>query len=163
MKKKLMLAFLLILFLVLDNSFIPFFAVRGYYPSLLFVFAICYSIINEDWSGLWIGMFSGMLQDLYFFKGFGVNTFLNILLCVTAAQVGKSLFKEKSLIPIITVFILTVVKGVGIFTVLYMLGVYSHIEVALFNGVYNLVIAVIMYRRVYNLCQKPYMMKTWKF
>ena len=31
---------------MLDNSLVPFFAIKGAYPSLLFTFAIAYSLVN---------------------------------------------------------------------------------------------------------------------
>ena len=44
--KKWILIIISLVFLILDNSLMPFLAIKGAFPSLLFTFAIAYSIIN---------------------------------------------------------------------------------------------------------------------
>lgn len=163
MKKILTLILLSILFLVLDNAFMPFLAIKGYYPSLLFVFAICYSIINGSWSGVFLGIFCGLLQDIYLTNSLGINMFLNMGMCLTASKIGKNIFKDKSLVPIATCFLLNLLKGVFMFVILYVLGEYIEIKRVLFISVYNMIVAIFMYKRVYKLCQKDFMVKNWRF
>jgi rod shape-determining protein MreD len=152
-----------VLFLILDSTLVPFFAIRGYYPSLLLLFAIFYSIINGSWDGLWIGIFSGILQDIYFFNGFGVNAFSNMLICTAAGFIGIGIFKEKSLIPIVSSFALTLGKGIIVYAVLYVAKVYTPFENIIFNSLYSMVVSVFMYKTIYRLCSKEYMQKKWSF
>jgi rod shape-determining protein MreD len=161
--KKLILILLSVLFIVLDNTLMPFFAIYTYYPSLLFLFAICYSIVNGKWEGLWMGVFSGVLQDLYFGSVFGINSFANMLVCVAAAEVGENIFKEKSFIPVVSSFFLTAMKGFIVYVILYLVGQKSDIQVALYNSLYTMILAIFMYKRVYKLSQKPFMKREWKF
>ena len=97
MKKILTVFLLTIILLILDNSVVPFLGIIGIYPSLLFVFIICYSIINDSWEGLWIGVVAGSLQDIYFANVFGVNALTNMIICVLAGQIGVNILKEKSI------------------------------------------------------------------
>lgn len=163
MKKYIVLTVIILILQILDNSLIPFIGINGYFPSLLFVFALSYSIVNGDWSCLWIGLVTGCLQDINFFNGFGVNLFTNVLLCFAAGKVGKNLFKEKIFIPTISIFVMTFAKGILIFVILYMCGETTNVNISLYDGLYNFVIAIFMYKAVYKLCQKDYMIKTWKF
>jgi len=163
MKKFGMLFFLCVLFSVLDNTLVPFFAIRGYFPSLLFIFIIFYSINNGSWEGVWLGAFSGFLQDLYFFNGFGINSFINILLCAAAGFIGIGIFKEKRLIPVFSGLILTLVKGVLVFSILYITKVYSPFADILYNSIYGMVVSIFMYKPIYRLCQKEYMQRKWSF
>ncbi|MCY6370748.1 rod shape-determining protein MreD [Clostridium ganghwense] len=163
MKKIVTVILLLTLFLILDNALIPFFAIKGYYPSLLFVFAICYSIINDSWSGVFLGIFCGLLQDMYLTNSLGINMFLNMIMCLAASKIGKTIFKDKSLVPIITCFLLSFLKGVLMFAILYILKQYIHIKTSLFISLYNMVVGIFMYKRVYKLCQKDFMVKNWRF
>ena len=57
--KKFIVVLISILLLILDISFLPFLAIKGIYPSTLFVFAIAYSIINGKEEGVFIGVVSG--------------------------------------------------------------------------------------------------------
>ena len=163
MKKIFILIFLCVLFFVFDNTLVPFFAIRGYYPSLLLIFCIFYSIINGSWEGLWIGVFSGLLQDMYFFNGIGINAFGNMLICSAAGFIGIGIFKEKSLIPIISSFALAFGKGIIVITILYIAKIYTPFESILYNSLYSMIVSIFMYRWVYRLCKKEYIQRKWSF
>jgi rod shape-determining protein MreD len=163
MKKILTLFFICVLFFILDNTLVPFFAVRGYFPSLLLVFVIFYSINNGSWEGLWIGIFSGVLQDLYFFNGFGINAFSNMLICTAAGFIGIGIFKEKGLIPVISSFVLTLAKGIIVYVILYIAKTHTPFENILYNSIYSMVVSIFMYRFIYRLCSKEYMQRKWSF
>lgn len=45
--ERLIIVLISILLLILDNSLVPFFAIKGAYPSLLFTFVIAYSLVNK--------------------------------------------------------------------------------------------------------------------
>ncbi|ERI90100.1 rod shape-determining protein MreD [Clostridiales bacterium oral taxon 876 str. F0540] len=163
MKKIFTLFLLCVLLLVADNTLVPFFAIRGYYPSLLLIFIILYSIINGMWEGLWLGAFSGVLQDLYFFNGFGINAFTNMLICLAAGFIGIGIFKEKGLIPIAASFVLCFIKGVLVFSLLFLLKEFTPFSNILYNSVYSMIVAIFVYRLVYKLCQKEFMQRKWSF
>jgi rod shape-determining protein MreD len=163
MKKILVLFLLSILFFVLDNVLMPFLAIRTIYPSLLLVFVVCYSIVNGVWEGLWLGVFCGLLQDVYFTSAFGLNAFINMIVCIVAGVIGNNIFKEKRLIPVASCLLLSFLKGMLILLILYMSGRYTGVKNVLFISFYNTVICLMMYKKVYKLCQKEYMQIRWKF
>lgn len=161
--KRLILILLSVLFLVMDNTLIPFFAIKNYYPSVLFIFAIFYSILNNKWEAIWIGVASGVLQDLYFPNIFGVNSLTNMIVCLLASEVGKNIFKQKRLIPVVSSFFLCAVKEILVFVILYVSGQRSDLQAVIYNSLYTMFVAVFMYKRVYKLSQKHYMKTEWKF
>jgi rod shape-determining protein MreD len=163
MKKVLTLFYLCVLFFILDNTLVPFFAIRGYFPNLLLTFCILYSIINGSLEGLWLGVFSGILQDLYFFHGFGINAFANMLVCAAAGYIGIGIFKEKALIPIMSSLGLSLIKGIIVFSLLFINNINTPFINILYNSLYNMILAIIMYKWVYKLCQKRYMQRKWSF
>jgi len=163
MKKIFITGLLIILFFILDNAFIPFFAIRHYYPSILFVFIICFSVVNGKWQGLWVGAISGMLQDVFFYNAFGINSLLNMTVCIIAGAIGVNIFKEKRLIPIISTLGLSVFKGLGVYLLLLILGQHTDYKNIFFNATYEMVICVFMYMPIYKLYHKNFMKKDWKF
>lgn len=163
MKKILVLFLLSILFFVLDNVLMPFLAIRTIYPSLLLVFIVCYSIVNGAWEGLWLGVFSGLLQDVYFTSTFGLNAFVNMIVCIIAGVIGNNIFKEKMLIPVASGFMLSFVKGILLILILYLGGIYTDVRNIFFVSTYNTIVGFIMYKKVYRFCQKEYMQIRWKF
>lgn len=163
MKKVIILVLLSILFFVMDNALMPFIAVKGIYPSIFLVFCILYSIQNGKWEGMWLGVFCGLLQDIFFTGFFGLNGLSNMLICLIAGEIGTKIFKEKRLIPVACCFALTLLKGIILLIVLNHYGVYINIVSVFLVSVYDIVIAALLFKFVYRLCQEDYMQIRWKF
>ena len=163
MKKIFITGLLIILFFILDNTLIPFLAINNYAPNILFVFIICFSIINGKWQGLWVGVFAGILQDIFYYNAFGINSLLNMLVCLVAGEIGVNIFKNKRLIPMLSTFGLSIVKGFGIFVILLVLGRHTDIKNVLYCAIYEMVICLIIYKSIYKLYHKNFMRKDWKF
>jgi len=163
MKRILTVVFLCILFLILDNTLMPLLKINGACPSLLFTFALCYSIVSSPKDAVIVGIFTGALQDVYFINGFGINMLSNMLMCVIAANIGKSIFIEKSFLPIVSSFALSLVKGLMVFSILFLIKQNMHMEIILFQGIYNLVVSIFMYKFTYKLSRKEYMKTEWNF
>lgn len=162
MKKILTLTLLSWLFLILDNTLVPMLQIKGYYPCLLFVFIVSFSIINGTKEAVIISSLTGLLQDIYFYNGLGINAFANLLVCVLAAKIGSSIIRKKSFIPVISVFFLSALKGIFIFSILFILGYITKGRTILFSSIYNMVISVFMYKLIFKLCQKPFMKREWR-
>ena len=141
----------------------PFLVIYNYYPSVLFVFIISFSIINGKWQGLWVGVFAGILEDIFFGNAFGINCLLNMLLCVLAGEIGLNIFKNKRFVPMASTLGLSVLKGVGIFVILRILGQHTNIYTAFFKAIYEMCICLFLYRPIYKLYHRDYMKKEWKF
>lgn len=163
MKKIFTISFLLIALMILDNALMPFISIKGVYPSLLFLFVISYSIINGSKSAVILGVFSGLLQDIYFIDGVGINMLLNMIMCLIAAYIGSTIFKDKIIIPALTSILLMLLKGILILIVLYILGHHVYLKVILYRSIYSIPFAFFMYRIVYKLCERPFMVKNWRF
>ncbi len=161
--EKLIIILVSIALLILDNSLIPFFSIQGIYPSLLFVTAIAYSIINGKEKAVFVGVVSGMLQDLFFFNVFGVNSLLNLLLCLFAAQIGAGIVKNKRLIPVISIFIITMIKFIGIFIIFYIVNIEIQFSKSIIMAVYNSVIMFFAYKVVLNIYDDEYSKQRWRF
>ena len=163
MKRILTIVLLCILFLILDNTLMPLLKINGAYPSLLFVFALCYSIVSSPRDAIIIGVFTGALQDVYFLNAFGINMLSNMLMCFVAANIGKSIFLEKSFLPIISSFVLSLVKGLIVFSLLFFIKQKIYMGVIIYQAIYNLIVSIFMYKFTYKLSQKQYMKREWKF
>lgn len=163
MKKILTLTGLTIIMVILDNSVVPFFSIKGFSPSLLFTFVISYSIINGYWEGLWLGVFAGLFQDIYFANIIGVNALTNMICALISGFIGVSIFKEKTLIPVVSNFAISIFKGILLLMILYIVGVGMSFRFVFFNSLYNLFLSIPVYRLTYKLCNKDYMKRNWKF
>lgn len=161
--KRFILGVICIIFLILDNTLMSFISIRGTFPSLLFTFAILFSILNGYWESIYIGSLSGILQDIYFSNGFGFNSFTNLLLCLLAAYIGENIFKQKRLIPVISTFVLTLIKFIVIYALIILFKIKMNLDGILIMSFYNMFIAFVIYGWIYHICNKDYMKRQWKF
>lgn len=163
MKKVLVLFLISVLLFMMDNFLMPYIGIRGVYPSILLCFCILYSIQNGKWEGMWLGVFCGLLQDLYFTNVFGLNAIINMFICLIAGEIGTKIFREKKLVPVASCFLLSFLKGLAIFAFFSLTNVSMSFSRVLFVSFYDLVIAFFLYKWVYRLCQEYYMQVRWKF
>lgn len=160
--KRIILILISIFLLILDNSFSPFISIMGAAPSFLFVFAIGYSILYGKEEAVFIGVLSGLLQDIYFFNGFGVNSLINMLLCYIAAIIGTSIWKEKKLIPVLTAFGASVIKYVIVLFIFYCMNIKIDTFRGIFIALYNSVFMFLLYKVAFKLVNKERNEKSWR-
>ncbi|MCR1951827.1 MULTISPECIES: rod shape-determining protein MreD [unclassified Clostridium] len=161
--KKWVLILISLVLLILDNSLMPFFAIKGAYPSLLFVFAIAYSIINGKSEAVFIGVMTGLMQDVFFYNGFGINALINMLICLIAAIIGENIYREKKLIPVISVIFLYILKVLAVFTIFKFMGKSIDIQIGMFTALYSSVVMFLGYNFVLRLYDIEYKKKSWRF
>lgn len=161
--KKWLVILISIILLIFDNALMPFLAVNGAYPKLLFIFALAYSIINGREEAVFIGAFSGILQDIYFYNGFGINSFINLFVCLLAAIIGENIYREKRLIPVISSIFIYILKVFIIFIVFKILGKTIDIKIGIFSALYGSIFMLFGYNYVFKLCNNEYEKNQWRF
>lgn len=161
--RRLMVILICVCLFIIDNTLLPFFAIKDYYPSSLFMFIIFYSINNDYWDAIEVGVISGLLQDLYLCQVIGINPLVNILLCILSVLIGDNIFREKLLIPVLSLFGLSMLKGVLVFGIFHIIVITIEIYSVVFTSIYTMVLGIFLYKFLYKLLQKPFMKKQWKF
>ncbi len=161
--KKLYLIIILIVLLIIDNTLLPYYSIQGSFPSLLFTFAIAYSIIEGKEKAIFMGIVSGFLQDIFFFSGFGVNLFLNMLLCLLCAKIGESIFKENRLVPVLTALGISLLKVLGVVIIFKLFSQKINISVALISCLLNAICMLIFYTLILKKLDKYLDRNTWRF
>lgn len=161
--KKIILILICILFLIIDNSILPLFAIKGVSGSLLFVFAMAVSINSNKWDAITVGVTSGILQDLYFADVVGINPLINMILCLACSYLGESIFKDKRIVPVAVAFGGTLIKYIAISTIFHFIGFEISIIGARIMCLYNALIMVIIYKKVYKFSNKDIMKEPWSF
>lgn len=164
MKKVIYLFLIILLLAILDNTVITFLSIRYIYPSTLLVFVIAYAIINGPIEGIVVGIAAGAFQDLYFSSGMGINMLGNMIICLIAAEIGKSIFKDKSIVPIVSTFFLSFLKGLFVIGILFLLRIKTTgITIVLYKALYDMIVSVFLYRLVFKLSETKIIKKEWRF
>lgn len=161
--KRIVIILISIILLVIDNTLLPYYSIKGAFPSLLFVFAIGFSIVNGKKEAVFIGVLSGILQDVFFVKGNGINALINLLLCVLAATIGENILKENRIIPVISTFILSVMKIFMAMILLYLFKQKVNLPVALLSSVFNSIVMLIVYKFILTTSNKFMDSEEWRF
>lgn len=161
--KRIVIILISIILLVIDNTLLPYYSIKGAFPSLLFVFAIGFSIVNGKKEAVFIGVLSGILQDVFFVKGNGINALINLLLCVLAATIGENILKENRIIPVISTFILSVMKIFMAMILLYLFKQRVNLPVALLSSVFNSIVMLIVYKFILTTSNKFMDSEEWRF
>lgn len=162
MKRVVLIAICLAL-LIIENTILPYYSIKGAFPSLLFVFAIAYSMINGKWEAVFIGITAGFFQDIFFFNGFGVNILVNMLLCQLAAYVGENIFKENRIIPAIACFVISAIKVLMVTIIMLLFNYKIDIEPALISALMNAIIMLLIYKIVLTTSEKYIIKDSWRF
>ncbi|MDU7083348.1 MAG: rod shape-determining protein MreD [Clostridium sp.] len=163
-KKILYISLIIITLFILDNTIIPMISIKNIFPSTLFVFLVCYSIINGYAEGIIIGVAAGLLQDIYMPGVFGVNMLVNMIVGILAAKVGESIFKEKAIIPILSTFLLSMLKSIMIYMLLVLIKKSNNFLYLIpYKGLYDMVLAVFMYKITLKFSQSKTIKKEWRF
>lgn len=163
-KKILYLAMIVFTLFILDNTIVPFFAIKGIYPSVLFVFIICYSIINGYEEAIVLGVIVGVLQDLYMPGVMGINMLVNMFACLTAARIGKSIFKEKLIVPMVSTFLLSIFKSIMVYLLFILIkNNNDFLHLILYKGIYETIITLFLYKIILKFCETKIMKKEWRF
>lgn len=160
--KRLILILICLLLFIVDNTLVPFFSIKGVYPSLLFTFAVLYALMSGYWEAVFIGVLSGFLQDVYFVNVFGVNMLVNMLVCLIAAYIGESVFKHKKTIPVLSVGLLTIIKFFVVAFILNLVNIRINLLSFWIMVLYNVIVGFFMYNWVYKLCNRDLMKREWK-
>lgn len=161
--KKWILVLISLLLLILDNSLMPFFSIKVAYPTLIFTFAIAYSIIYGRKEAVIIGVTSGLLQDIFFYNGFGVNSLINMLLCLLAAIIGENIYREKKLIPVVSTVVLSLLKVFAIALILKLSDKTVNGTIGIYSSIYNAVVMFLGYNFVLRLYDNNDKKKSWRF
>lgn len=163
MKKYLMLFFISILLLVVDNTLMPFIGIGGAYPSMLFMFCISFSFYADLNEVIFIGCVSGLLQDIFFIDVIGVNALINILLCLSVAYIGKNFIKSKLIVPIIMVLCASLIKGFVLIGVLKIYGNNLFLKDVIYISVYNFFLAAILEKIIFKFYNLELIKSNWRF
>lgn len=162
MKRIIIIAISLFL-LILENTILPSYSIMQGYPSILFVFAIAFSIVNGKEDAMFIGIVSGLLQDLFFINGFGINLLVNFLLCLLAAKIGEGIFKNNRIIPVISCLILSMLKIVMIAILFIPFEKKINLNMAVMSALLNTIVMVIGYKFVLTTSKKYWKKDEWRF
>lgn len=157
MKKYFVLLILAVLALILQTTLFHELALAGAKPDLVLILIIFMAIICGPQKGGITGFLLGLLEDLYLGRFIGMNCLSKGLTGITAGLLTLGAFSENLLVPIITVFLGTLLNGFIYFFLGMLLGMKWTLELFLWKSIplaiYNMCLVPFIYSRFYYFAQ----------
>lgn len=141
----LIFAFLAIIVLVFQGSFLVFFLVRGMMPDLLLIIVVCLAFLWGEKRGLVAGIIAGLLQDVFFGPALGFYILAKIIPAYFSGMISREITREHILGPMIMVFIATLIHEIIVYQ---MVDFFWGIEVTFSLSIKNLFLPQALYHFV---------------
>lgn len=150
-----LLPFLSIFF---QSTFFSTYTIKGALPDLILIFVLFYALLNGSKNAATYGFLCGLLEDLYMGRFIGINALAK---GATAYLIGKlegNVFKENIFVGIITVIFGSLINGVFIFLLSFLIFQDLHFDYSLvisllYQVVYNILLTVPLYTWYYHSSQ----------
>lgn len=146
-----------VLALLVEGSVFSFFMLEKALPDIFLVMVITLGFILDERRGAAIGLCAGLLQDVIFSSALGFFALAKMLLGYGAGLVGRELYREQLLAPVLLVFVGTLThEFVLYFMVSRFVGYGLPIEWSLSRlfipkALYNTALALLLYPLFYRL------------
>jgi len=161
--RKMFIFLTVLLWLLLDQTLLPFLSVYESSGSLLFTFMGLFMLMTDEEDALYVGLITGLMQDLFFPYVFGLNTLLNVLLFLILSKIGLTLKEGKKTMPILSVSIAQGIKTLIIILVLWIFGIKGNYFAIIIMPLYTAALSIILYRPSVSYSRIPIVKKEWRF
>lgn len=157
MRKYALLLFMLFMALILQGTLLDKISIAGVKPDIILVLVICTSVVCGPKRGGIIGLVFGLLEDIYLGRFIGMNAMTKGLTGIITGWITLGAFGENLLVPVVTVFLGTILQGLLYFLTGELLGLNWTIGLGLSKiipvAIYNMCIVPFIYPRYYYFAQ----------
>ncbi|KMT21539.1 rod shape-determining protein MreD [Clostridium cylindrosporum] len=167
-KKIGLIVFLSILVNILQQTIFSNIKIFAINMDIVLTFIICYSLIREDVECVMVALLCGLIRDSFFPGIFGLNTIVYLVTAYILCQIERKIYKDALLIPMLSAFVFTVLKGILYYAYLYTASIQfefvSHfMYVVPIEAILNSIISIIVFRFVTKIDTIKFMQQEWKF
>jgi len=133
---------------VLQSTLFHFFKIGGVKPDLILVIVLLSAFFKGERLGAVLGFIYGILEDLIVGRYIGIQALTKMTAGYAVGVLGKKLFQDNLISPLIGVFIGSIIHGCLYTVVLFCLGFYSGNPIHNFIPIihitfYNLLISLV--------------------
>lgn len=159
------LGFLPFIAIFLESTFFRSYNLFGTLPDLVLIFVVYYSFLNGDKKGAVYGFLCGLLEDLYMGRFIGINALSKGITGYIIGRLQVRFFNENLLVGLLVILIGTVLNSLFMLVLgwttfsIFNLD-FSIISAAIYQSVYNLLLAVPIYIWYYNSFEKGWLNRT---
>lgn len=159
MRRKLIIALLIILTFIIQTTVFKTLAVASVAPNLLLILTVTFGFMRGKKSGIWIGFFCGLCIDLLYSGTVGMNALIYMYIGYLNGFLYKVFYDEDIKVPVILIGLSDLVYCVVTYTLQFLMrvrldfmGYFQHIIIP--EMVYTILLSIIIYRPLYKLNKK---------
>lgn len=91
---------ILIVVLVIQTTIFPFFKIYNVMPDLMITVVVSFALLASPTTGMIIGFYSGILQDIMFGSIIGLNALIYMVAGYLVSYIFQGFYKDKVLVPL---------------------------------------------------------------
>ncbi len=141
---------------ILQSTLFEFIEIINVKPNTAVIFIISYAILRGDLEGAVFGFFSGLIQDIYFGRLFGLYALLGMLTGYFCGKPFKAFYRENYILPMLLSAITLVIYGFAFYFTNFLFRGKTDFffyfgRIILPETVYTSAMTVIVYRIMYSI------------
>jgi len=143
----------------LQSTFFSAYSINDALPDLLLIFVIFFAFLNGEKKGAIYGFLCGLFEDLYLGRFIGVSAISKAVTGYIIGRLQVRFFNENLLVGLMVVFIGTVINSILMFILGWSTFSVFHLDTsiissAIYQSIYNILLAVPIYIWYYNSSQR---------
>lgn len=167
-KKYSFIFFISIIINILQQALFSRILILNYGFDFVFVFLICFTLLNNEIESITLALFCGLIRDSFFPYIFGINSILYLISVLIITHINRRVYKNAIIIPIALTFVFSIFKGLLYFSYLYISSIKfdflgKTVNVILYESIYNSLVSIIIYRFAKRVINLKIMKQDWKF
>lgn len=156
MRRKLILAVLILLAFILQGTFFQALSIASIVPNLLLILTVSFGFMRGKKEGLFVGFFCGILIDIFYGNMIGFYALLYMYIGFLNGFLYKIFFDEDVKVPMVLVSVSDIFYGIVVYGLRFLLrgrlDFFSYLRhIIIPEMVYTVLITAIVYRFLYRL------------
>lgn len=159
MRRKIVLAVLILTAFLLQTTVFQFFTVASVAPNLLLLLTSSFGLMRGKKEGLWVGFFCGLAIDLFYGNLFGFYALLYMYMGYMSGFFCKVFYDEDIKVPMVLIAVSDLVYSILVYVLQFLLrvrldfGVYLK-HIILPEMLYTMILSLVVYRLLFRINQK---------
>ena len=156
MRRKITMAVLIVIFLLLQCTVCPMIAIASIKPNLLIILTVSFGLMRGCREGMTIGFFCGLLTDVFFESVLGFNALIYMLVGYCSGYFYRIFYDDDIKTPLFLISISDILYGIIQYGFRFLLRGRIHFfyylgRVILPEMFYTLILTIVCYRILYSI------------
>ncbi len=154
MKRKLVLAFLIYICFLLQNTVLKSLTIGSISPNLMVILTAAFGFMSGKKEGLTVGFFCGLLEDIFYGRLLGMHALMYMYIGYANGYFNRIFYEDDIKLPIFLITLSELFYGLGTYGIMFLMRsrfAFSYYlrRIIIPELVYTLVVTLAFYRFIY--------------